>query len=118
MPDEIKVADVKEIPEHGQSKILEVQGMEIGIFNLDGDYFAIANHCSHQGGPLCEGEISNSFGLDEKGELIYDKRDRVIKCPWHAWPFDIATGQSTLTDSLSAPTFETKVADGKVYVVL
>ena len=41
----------------GTSKMVTVAGREIGIFNLDGEYFALANRCPHAGGPLCSGKI-------------------------------------------------------------
>ena len=44
----------------GTCKIVSVRGREIGIFNLDGEYFALANRCPHAGGPLCRGRIGRS----------------------------------------------------------
>jgi len=41
----------------GTSKIVTVKGRDIGIFNIDGSYFALANRCPHAGGPLCSGRI-------------------------------------------------------------
>jgi len=41
----------------GTSKIVIVKGRDIGIFNIDGSYFALANRCPHAGGPLCSGRI-------------------------------------------------------------
>ncbi len=48
------VATVEEIPP-GARKIIEVAGRSIGVFNLDGAFFALRNRCPHQGGPLCDG---------------------------------------------------------------
>jgi 3-phenylpropionate/trans-cinnamate dioxygenase ferredoxin subunit len=44
----------------GSCKIVSVRGREIGIFNLGGEYFALANRCPHAGGPLCLGKIGRS----------------------------------------------------------
>lgn len=118
MPRKTLVAEEGELAEHGQRKVVNVQGIEIGIFNQEGEYYAVANHCVHQGGPLCEGDISTGYDLDEDGELVYDREDRVIECPWHRWSFDITTGKSTVAESVSVPTFETEIVDGDVYVVL
>ena len=41
----------------GTCKIVTVAGREIGVFNVDGEYFALANRCPHEGGPLCQGRI-------------------------------------------------------------
>src|SRR5262249_23008442 len=41
----------------GTSRVVNVAGREIGIFNVSGEYFALANRCPHAGGPLCPGPI-------------------------------------------------------------
>ncbi len=50
------VASVDEIPPGGR-KIVEVAGQSVGIFNVDGEFFALRNRCPHQRGPLCEGKL-------------------------------------------------------------
>ena len=50
------VATADEIPLGGR-KIVEVAGRSIGVFNIDGEYFALRNRCPHQGGALCEGKL-------------------------------------------------------------
>ena len=59
MSDFIKIATVDEIAP-GQAKLVEVNGNEIALFNVGGQFHAIDNNCTHVGGPLCEGEISGS----------------------------------------------------------
>ena len=41
----------------GTSTVVTVKGRDIGIFNIGGEYFALANRCPHAGGPLCQGRI-------------------------------------------------------------
>ena len=50
------VAAADEIPPGGR-KILTLAGRSIGIFNVDGNYFALVNRCVHQGGPVCNGKV-------------------------------------------------------------
>jgi len=71
----IEVAKTNEI-KPGEGKLIEVEGFEIALFNCDGSYYAIDNTCTHQGGPLCEGDLEG---------------DKVI-CPWHGAEFDVKTG--------------------------
>jgi nitrite reductase/ring-hydroxylating ferredoxin subunit len=71
----IEVAKTNEI-EPGEGKLMEVEGNEIALFNCDGSYYAIDNTCTHQGGPLCEGDLEG------------DK----VTCPWHGAEFDVKTG--------------------------
>jgi 3-phenylpropionate/trans-cinnamate dioxygenase ferredoxin subunit len=87
------VATVEEIPP-GARKIVEVGGREIGIFNLGGEFFAIANRCPHEGASLCKGRIVGLVEADEPGAYRYSRRNELVRCPWHGWEFDIRTGKS------------------------
>jgi 3-phenylpropionate/trans-cinnamate dioxygenase ferredoxin subunit len=81
----ILVASVDEIPVNG-SKLVEVEDVRVALFNLDGTIYAIEDVCTHDGGPLVEGEVVNGH------EVI---------CPRHGARFDIYTGAA-----LSFPAFE------------
>lgn len=87
------VASLDEIPVGGR-KIVEVGGRSIGIFNLDGEFFALRNRCPHQGGPLCEGRVWGLIEADRPGALRFSREGEIITCGWHGWEFDIRTGQS------------------------
>ena len=56
------VATVDEIPP-GERKIVELEGRSLGIFNIDGDFYAVRNICPHQGAPLCEGRLTGLLGV-------------------------------------------------------
>ena len=87
------VARAEEIPPGG-SKIIEVAGRSVGVFNVDGSYFALRNRCPHQGGPLCQGQVSGWVISSAPGEYDYTRRGEIVRCPWHGWEFDIRTGRS------------------------
>jgi nitrite reductase/ring-hydroxylating ferredoxin subunit len=87
------VATVEEIPPGGR-KIVEVAGRSIGVFNLDGVFFALRNRCPHQGGPLCSGTLGGLIVSPSPGEYHYSRAGEMLRCPWHGWEFDIRTGQS------------------------
>ena len=72
----VKVATQGEIP-IGGSKLVEINDVPIALFNLDGEYYAIEDMCTHDGGPLVEGEIVNGCQ---------------VQCPRHGARFDIRTG--------------------------
>jgi 3-phenylpropionate/trans-cinnamate dioxygenase ferredoxin subunit len=78
----------------GACKIVTAAGRELGIFNLGGEYFALANRCPHEGGPLCQGRIVALVQSDGPGHYRLARRNEFLRCPWHGWEFDIRTGQS------------------------
>jgi 3-phenylpropionate/trans-cinnamate dioxygenase ferredoxin subunit len=87
------VAAVDEIPPSGR-KIVEISGRSIGIFNINGEFFALRNRCPHQGGPLCAGTLVGLVSATVPGEYHYSSPGRILRCPWHGWEFDVRTGQS------------------------
>jgi 3-phenylpropionate/trans-cinnamate dioxygenase ferredoxin subunit len=100
MPRYVKVARADEIPP-GQKKIVEVDGVLVVLVNLDGEFYAIEDVCTHDGGPLGEGEL-------EGHELI---------CPRHGARFDVRTGEAlTLPAFEPAPTYEVRLENGDVLV--
>ena len=85
-----KVSELKP----GERKIVEVGGRSIGVFNVDGTYYALRNLCPHQFAPLCLGKITGYCGDSPVSEFIWSREGEIIRCPWHAWEFDIKTGKS------------------------
>jgi nitrite reductase/ring-hydroxylating ferredoxin subunit len=78
----------------GQRKLVEVGGVSIGVFNLNGEYVALRNRCPHQGGPLCEGKQWGTLESTRPGEFSYRADGETLACPWHGWEFHLRTGQS------------------------
>jgi nitrite reductase/ring-hydroxylating ferredoxin subunit len=86
------VAQEGEIEEGGH-KLVTVAGREIGVFFVDGEYFALRHRCPHQGGPLCAGHLLRLVESDGPGSYAVGPK-RLLQCPWHGWEFDIRTGRS------------------------
>lgn len=78
----------------GDTRIVDIEGRSVGVFNIDGEFFAIRNTCPHAGGPLCRGIRSGMVMSSEPGEYDYIRRGEFVRCPWHQWEFDIRTGRS------------------------
>lgn len=87
------VGTVDDIPP-GSRKVILVNGREIGVFNVNGEYFAVLNRCPHQGGPLCSGRQTGFLVAPTPGDYQMSRSGEVIRCPWHGWEFDLRTGQS------------------------
>jgi len=77
MADPTKVADLKDIPP-GKSACVAFGGEKVALFNVKGVVHALADTCSHRGGPLSEGELE----------------DASVTCPWHGASFDLKTGSA------------------------
>ena len=89
----VVVGSVEELPP-GSRRIVEVEGRSIGVFNVGGEFLAIRNRCPHQGGPLCEGVQLGELTSEGPGDYRYARPGEIIRCPWHAWEFDLRTGAS------------------------
>lgn len=107
------VATVDEIAP-GTCKVVTVKGREIGIFNVNQEFFAMINRCPHQGAPLCRGAIVSRLVAPMPGEYRLERQGEMLRCPWHCWEFDIRTGQSWCDpDSVRARTYAVEVAPGE-----
>lgn len=87
------VAQADEIPP-GARKIVTVAGRSIGVFNVDGRYYAIRNRCPHQGAELCRGRTVGEVTSNKPGEYTFRSPGAVIRCPWHGWEFELSNGRS------------------------
>ena len=112
------IASVEDVSEEGSRVLTEVDGVEIAIFRVNEELYAMANYCVHQGGPLCEGELDGRVTVGEDPlEWKYDGEERNVLCPWHGWKFDVTTGESINNDRYKIPTYEVEVENGEVYVL-
>ena len=99
---ELEVGPVEELPP-GSVKIVVAGSIAIGVYNLEGDYFALEDRCSHDDGPLCEGEFE-----PEEGYAV---------CPRHGAHIDIRSGRPlTLPAVLPVETFPVRVDNGMIKV--
>ena len=92
-------ARIDEIPP-GESKVIEVNGKPIAVFNVGGSFYAIYNTCPHEGGPLGEGRL----------------KGYVVSCPWHDLSFDVRNGRGTHDGGYCVGSYEVKVEGHEVYV--
>lgn len=100
MADFVTIAPVEELP-IGERMVVEISRKWVAIFNVDGEYHAIQDICSHDGGELAEGELT---GCE-------------IACPRHGAKFDIRTGKVLTPPALvDIPAFEVRVMDGQIQV--
>lgn len=98
----VRVAGTNEVPvEH--AKVVLAEGRRLALSHVEGNYFAIEDLCTHDGGPLGEGELVGSL----------------LECPRHGARFDVKTGRPvTLPAVIPVKTFPTKVEGGEIFVEL
>jgi nitrite reductase/ring-hydroxylating ferredoxin subunit len=111
------VAREGEIPPGGR-KIVRVAGREVGVFNLDGTLYALKNVCAHQGARVCLGKIVGTALPSDVYEYRYGLEGRILRCPWHEWEYDIATGQGVYDPNVKIVSFPVEVVDGEVVVTV
>jgi 3-phenylpropionate/trans-cinnamate dioxygenase ferredoxin subunit len=100
----IDVAKLDEFPP-GSEKIVTVGWTSVGVYNCGGNLYAIEDRCSHDDGPLCEGD--------------WDEDECRVVCPRHGSQFDLATGRPlTLPAIEPVDTFPVVVEGGVVRVEL
>jgi nitrite reductase/ring-hydroxylating ferredoxin subunit len=104
----------------GEHRVVEVAGRQIGIFNIDGSFYALPNACFHQNGPLCRGKLSGTLQADEESSFQTEWRldGEVIICPWHSLEFHVKTGQSLAYPERRLPTYEVRVEDGSLRIAV
>jgi 3-phenylpropionate/trans-cinnamate dioxygenase ferredoxin component len=103
LPD-LVVCPVEELPP-GEMKLVHAGEISIGVYNCAGSFYALEDRCSHDDGPLVEGD--------------WEPEECVVVCPRHGSRFDIETGRAlTLPAYLPVETFPVKVEDGLVKVSL
>lgn len=116
---EIHLGRVEDFPVGGM-RIMRAGRLEIGIVQHEpGGFHAVRNRCPHRGAPICKGSVGGTMLPSTPGELAYGMEPGVLRCPWHGYEFDLASGEALfgVTD-LRLRTFPVVVRDGEIHVVL
>jgi len=102
---DFRVCPLAELTPGTMKVIHPTPDLPIGVFNAGGELFAIEDRCSHDDGPLCEGD--------------WDPDDCIVVCPRHGSNFSLRTGKAvTLPAYIPVDTYPVKVVDGDVVVEL
>lgn len=102
-------------PAEGRLALVDVGGQRVGLYRVDGRLHALADRCPHRGAPLCAGMIGTPLELDGD-ELTLGPPRSVVRCPWHKWEFDIASGRCLVDPRLRVRRYSVRV-DGDEAVV-
>lgn len=103
--------------EPDERRIETLGRFSVGVFNIDGEYYAMKNDCPHQRAPLCRGKLTGTNTSEKAGEYNWERDGQIIACPWHGWEFDITTGGSVFDPhKTKAKTFDTVIEESEVSV--
>ncbi len=95
----VRIAAESDVPP-GNCRGFSVEGKEVGLFNVDGEFYAIDNVCPHRGAPLSDGRMEGSH----------------VVCPWHGWAFDVRGGGLVMDPNRCQIVFPVKKRDGEIFV--
>ena len=98
---------------------VSVKGRTIGVVRSGEGVFAFANRCPHHGAPMCSGRISGTMLPSDPDEFHFGLDGLVVKCPWHAYEFNVQSGEP-IGGIMRArlPTFATVVRNNNVYCLM
>lgn len=122
MAKEILVGKTSDFNE-GDKKIIPNGKSEIGVYLVNGNWYAYQNLCPHQGGPACEGllmakveEVIDPVEKTYHG-MRFNHDEMHIVCPWHGWEFDISNGEACGDRTWKLRKYEVDVRGEEVYVL-
>jgi nitrite reductase (NADH) small subunit len=102
----------------GERRIVEVAGRSIGVFNVNGRFYALHDGCPHKGGALCRGRIGGTVLPTAGRSFVYGREGEILRCARHGWEFEIATGRALADARVRARTYPVSVEDGQLVVTV
>lgn len=107
------VCAVAELPP-GTHRLVRVDRVEIGVYNVDGELVAVRNRCPHAGAPLCHAPLTATVVSDAPQTRRVAHEGRILRCPWHGWEFLLPEARSLVDPPYVLTTYDVRVRDGRV----
>lgn len=119
MSEKYRVGRLEDFPV-GSHQVVEVKNRKLGIFNINGNFYALPNLCPHQVGPLCEGKVSGTLTSNEatNWKLTWTDEGEIISCPWHGLEYRVQTGKCLAYPEIKLRTYTVVVEDNQISVIL
>lgn len=95
----ITAGRVEDVPPGRGATVELLDGTELALFNVGGEFHAIENFCPHRGAPLADGPLCG----------------HIVECDWHGWRFDLRTGQC-LNNNSAVESYEVIIEDGTIKI--
>lgn len=98
----VVVGRVEDVPD-GRGATVELDGgKELALYHVGEEFYAIENFCPHRGAPLADGNLCG----------------HAVECDWHGWRFDLRTGQCINRPGDAVESYEVRIEDGWIKIVL
>ncbi|HYO92190.1 MAG TPA: Rieske 2Fe-2S domain-containing protein [Pyrinomonadaceae bacterium] len=91
----------EDVPDGRGATVELLDGTELALYNVGGEFFAIENFCPHKGAPLADGHLCGPS----------------VQCDWHGWRFDLRTGQC-LSNASRVEAYEVVIEDGQIKIIV
>jgi nitrite reductase/ring-hydroxylating ferredoxin subunit len=119
---EVVIGEAAAFPNPGR-RVVEIDGVEVGVFCRNGTFTAFENVCPHMGGPVCQGKIiarvQERIAEDKTSlGLAFSKDHTNVACPWHGYEFDIGTGQHQGNPRMRLRAVKVEIVDGDLVLTL
>lgn len=105
-------------PAPGNVATVESGGRRIGLVWVDGELHGLADACPHRGAPLCSAGSLVRRVENEDGRIVVREPADRLRCPWHKWDFDIASGRCLVHPTLRVRRYRVTVQQEDVVVQL
>jgi nitrite reductase (NADH) small subunit len=102
----------------GTITVVEAGGRSLGIVNTGETFYAVLNVCPHELAPVCKGTLTGTMLPSPQGEVEFGLQNRILRCPWHGYEYDLAAGGRAVFSSFKGRLrmFPVSVEDGQVVV--
>lgn len=105
-----------DLPE-GERRIIQInERLSVGVFNIEGQILAYRNECPHAGAPVCVGALSGAIVSDGLFERHLAFEGRILRCPWHAWEFQLPEGTTLTQPPFRLKSYPVSLVDDTIFV--
>jgi nitrite reductase (NADH) small subunit len=104
--------------EDGGMTLVDGPDGSVGLFRRGDTVYALRNWCPHNGAPVCLGPVTGT-NVSKGGYEVEHVRDgEILKCPWHKWEFELASGMSITNPLRKVHSYRVVIENDRVFLVI
>lgn len=99
-------------------RVVDIDGVPVAVFNVNGTFHALKDECPHKGASLCTNPPTGMMLPSGPDSYEYGREGEIIQCPWHGYQFNLSDGRAAVAPEIKmrAKVFEVAVEDGEVAI--